>query len=101
VEAPKTFVWTKENLVDLATTVAEEHHLNTDRFLKVIRCESNWIPTAKGDDGNSRGLVQISSIYHPEVSDEEADDPKYALEFMAKEWDRGHQRQWSCYRLLN
>ncbi len=93
-------MWKPDTLVALATKVSQEHGLNTDQFTHVIGCESSWVPDAKGDDGNSRGLVQISSIYHPEVTDAEADNPTFALEWMAKQWDAGHEREWSCYRKL-
>lgn len=93
-------VWNTQTLTALAVRVANKHGLNADHFVHTIECESTWKIHAKGDDGNSRGLVQISSIYHPEVSDTEADDPRFAIEWMAKKWDEGHQTEWSCWRKL-
>lgn len=99
-EAPLVIVWDKDSLTALAEDEADKYGLNESHFTKVIQCESNWNPKALGDDGNSRGLVQISSIYHPEVTDTEAYDPTFAVHFTAEEWAAGHERSWSCFRIL-
>ena len=83
----------------LATQIAEEHHLNVDHFKTVVNCESQWNITAVGDGGLAHGLVQIRSDYHPDVTIQEADDPTFALEFMANAWENGQQSQWSCWRM--
>lgn len=87
-------------LIALAVLIASQNGLNTNHFLATIRCESNWNATIEGDDGNSMGLVQISMLYHPEVSPEKAKDPAFALNWMAGEWSKGHAASWSCWRLL-
>lgn len=87
-------------LIALAVLIASQHGLNTNHFLATIQCESNWNATIEGDDHNSLGLVQISMLYHPEVSPEKAKDPMFALTWMANQWDIGHAASWSCWRLL-
>lgn len=66
----------------------------------IVMCESNDDPKALGDHSHSRGLVQISNIYHPEITDKEAYDPLFALNFLAKALSEGKGRQWTCARKL-
>jgi hypothetical protein len=65
----------------------------------IVSHESQWRPEKTGDDGQSRGLFQISRIYHPEVSDAVAfsavSSTIWALNWIAS----GHIRQWSTYKL--
>ena len=51
---------------------AVEHRVNPQLALWIVKHESHFNPRAKGDGEASRGLWQISKIYHPEVSDEVA-----------------------------
>jgi hypothetical protein len=64
----------------------------------IIQHESQWDPGRVGDDGNSRGLWQISSIYHSEVSNACAYSvvcsTNWALNWIAK----GNINQWSTWR---
>jgi len=64
----------------------------------VIRCESNYNTYALGDSGKSRGLVQIHSGYNPHVSDAEAYDPDFAINFLAENLSKGKGRMWTCWR---
>jgi soluble lytic murein transglycosylase-like protein len=64
----------------------------------VVRCESQYNPNAVGDGGNSRGLVQIHKPSHPNISDEEAFDPDFALKFLTKNLAEGKGRMWTCWR---
>ena len=96
-------LYTKQEMVRIATETALRYGLNVEKFLKVVGCESdNWKQKARGDYRNgvptSFGLAQF---HHP-VRDwgmtiEQADDPVYALERMAKAWSQGKQGKWSCY----
>lgn len=89
---------TEIDLHTLASTTAEAYGINPVTFAKVVSCESNWDPDAVGDQGTSFGLVQIHLPAHPDISESEADDPDFALSFMAREWLAGDQDAWSCYR---
>src|ERR1700691_1035277 len=53
-------------------TKAVDYGVNPQLALWIVRHESHFNPRAKGDGEASRGLWQISKIYHPEVFDEQA-----------------------------
>lgn len=96
---------TTDELKAMATEIAKEHHLNVNRFLKTIECESNWDVYAKGDyvkgEPTSFGLAQL---HYPTrdwgVATSTAYEPRFALETMAKKWENGEQRRWSCWSAL-
>lgn len=69
-------------------------------MLVTIRCESNFNPRAVGDGGKSRGLAQIHKPSHPDITDEQAFDPYFAIDFMAKEFKNGNKWKWTCWRNL-
>lgn len=103
-EEQKPKAWTEEELRAYAIEVAEEYNLKTDRFLEVIRCESQWNPNAEGDFRNgvptSFGLAQF---HKPQsgwgISIEEAKDPSVALPLMAQAWVDGYAHHWTCWRI--
>lgn len=49
---------------------------------------------------NSWGLAQIYLPAHQDVTREQALDPRFALQWMAKEFSKGNQHLWSCARSL-
>jgi hypothetical protein len=66
-----------------------------------IHCESRFDPLVRGHvDPRDRGLVQINSYWHPEVSDAEAFDPVFSIRYMVWQWSRGNASQWACYVAL-
>lgn len=79
---------------------AEKYNVDSIILTNVIKCESSFVTNARGDGGHSRGLAQIHNIYHPEVTDEMADNPEFAIDFMAKNIASGKGSQWTCYRTL-
>lgn len=95
-----TATTSKITLQEEARSISEVYNLDTQIFLATISCESGWNIKARGDNGDSRGLVQISHYWNPTVTDKEADDPKFALHFMAKLWSQGKQYYWSCYKIV-
>jgi hypothetical protein len=63
-----------------------------------IHCESRFNPSVRGHvDPRDRGLVQINSFWHPNVSDAEAFDPVFSIRYMVWHWSRGNASQWACY----
>lgn len=85
-------------LVALAVLTASQHGLNTNHFLATINCESGWNTHAIGDAGQSFGLAQIYRPAHEEVSIDEAEDPTFALNWMADEWSGDNAHLWSCWK---
>ena len=77
---------------------AEKHNVSAEIISKVINCESSFNPNAVGDNGHSRGLVQIYDDYHPEVTHEQAFNEDFAIEFLAKKLAKGQGHLWTCYR---
>lgn len=88
-------------LQDKAVLIAAKYDIDQQKFLNLIESESNWNPVA--DNGEDRGLTQISRTHHPEVSDECAFDSlcnmQWAASYIAENgWD-----EWvvcNCYLLV-
>lgn len=64
----------------------------------IVSKESQWRPEALGDDGQSRGLWQISKKYHPEVSDKCAFDYQCSTKWSLKQILKGKVHEWSTIR---
>jgi soluble lytic murein transglycosylase-like protein len=79
---------------------ANQYGVNSQLMRDVVFCESGLNPNAVGDNGHSRGLVQIYDDYHPTISHEQAFDPDFALNFLAREMSQGNGHLWTCYRKL-
>ena len=54
----------------------------------------------KGEQERSYGLAMIHLPDHPTISHENATDPEFALEWMAKEFADGRESQWTCHTKL-
>ena len=79
-------------------TEAVEHGVNPTLALWIVKHESQFNPRAKGDGEASRGLWQISKIYHPEVSDEMAFNVRSSTEWSLERIRAGKASEWSTYR---
>jgi len=79
---------------------ATKYGVPYNHLYETLQCESGFKVDARGDHGLARGLAQIRSDYHPEVSDAEADDPAFGIDFMAKTFAAGRESEWSCWRSL-
>lgn len=68
---------------------------------KTVACahgESSWDTDAVGDGGDSRGIAQIHRPSHPDITDEQALDPYWSIEWMAQEFSKGNQWMWTCWK---
>ena len=88
----------REVINDLITRYSVKHGVSESVIHTVINCESGYRPRAVGDAGYSRGLVQIHSKYWPEITDEMAFDPEFAISFLAKKLSENRGKLWTCYR---
>ena len=86
---------------------ADLYDVDAGKMEKTMLCESTGSttiqsmhrdPTGPNGREDSWGLVQIHLPSHPEVTREKAQDPDFALEFMAKEFAKGHTWKWTCYK---
>jgi hypothetical protein len=94
---------TPPQVIDLGVLVeqtAEEYGVSASVMKAVIECESQWNITALGDNGESRGLVQIHRPSWPDITDAEAYTPEFAIDFLARKLSEGKGRLWTCYRNL-
>lgn len=92
---------TKEQMKAYVEKRALEEGINPSVPIAVIECESHWDSDAVGDHGHSHGLVQIYNSYHPEITMNEANDPRFAIDYLLSNLKDGRGHLWSCYRKLN
>lgn len=94
---------TREQLELFALLKATEYEVSYEEMHTTITGESGWNPNAENptdSDGGSWGIVQINigSKAHPEISKEQALDPYFSIDFMAREFAAGHEWKWTCWR---
>jgi len=88
VQAVKSFVRQRANDYGVSPFLA----------LWIVKHESSFNPQAKGDGEASRGLWQISRVYHPEVSDDVAFDVQSSTDWSLARIRDGKVNEWSAYR---
>lgn len=111
-EAPvEPMQWNKENLSHLIGYYANKYDVSEKVMHRIVAGESTYnikprdgdmkitCPRGvhKGNPVRARGLVQITECYFPEVTDEQAYDPEFSLEFLAYHLSKGKGRLWSTY----
>jgi hypothetical protein len=79
-------------------TQAMAHGVNPQLALWIVKHESEFNPRAEGDGEASRGLWQISRIYHPEVSDAMAFNVASSTRWSLERIRSGKVNEWSTYR---
>lgn len=96
----------RECLEKMVEQYAEKYSVSAEQMKSVISCESGWntniqsLHTHKGQQEQSFGLVQIHLPSHSSVSYEQAINPEFSVEFMAKAFSEGQQNMWTCYRKI-
>jgi hypothetical protein len=78
---------------------AVEHGVSPKLALWIVKHESQFNPRARGDGEASRGLWQISRIYHPEVTDAMAFNVASSTQWSLERIRSGKANEWSTYRL--
>lgn len=96
---------------------ADEYQVSFDKISAIIDCENkdrdpslqsrmkytegqisrnqNW--GVVGEREKSFGLVQIHLPAHPTISKQQAIDPEFSIDFLAKHLSLGNGRWWTCY----
>lgn len=95
--------YSDEDIITLISLYSKKYDVDEFVIKQVIWHESHYNEDAEGDFYNGRynsfGLSQIHLPSHPNVSKQEATDPHFAIEFMAKNIKSGRGRMWTGYRL--
>jgi hypothetical protein len=97
-QKPKSSLTTSEQLAAYIQTQALKHGVSPKLALWIVRHESQFNPRARGDGDASRGLWQISKIYHPEVSDAMAFGVRSSTQWSLERIKSGKANEWSTYR---
>ena len=79
-------------------TQATKNGVDPQLALWIVKHESSFNPHARGDGDASRGLWQISRVYHPEVSDDEAFGVTTSTQWSLQRIRDGKVSEWSSYR---
>jgi soluble lytic murein transglycosylase-like protein len=79
-------------------TQAIERGVDPKVAVWIVKHESSFNPRARGDGEASRGLWQISKIYHPEVSDVAAYSVASSTRWSLERIREGKANEWSTYR---
>jgi len=83
----------------IINTAAAKYGVPPDILAAVLYQESGFNPVARNDNAKSgglgvdRGIAQINSYYYPHVTDQQADDPNFAIDLLAKETADNFKRQ--------
>jgi hypothetical protein len=100
--------WSKEEVIELIGEYAAKYGIDSGDMYAIVKCETagTFDPTIqsqhilRGVQEPSFGLAQIHLPSHPTVSKEEAKDPHFALNFLARNMKDGRVGMWSCARIL-
>lgn len=108
---PEATSTTPEALQALVARYAAEFHVRPGAMLDTLKCEAQQNPDGTYDPRaqsnfqyhgareNSWGLAQIHLTAHTEVSKAQAQDPDFAVRYMAEQFAAGNARMWTCWKL--
>lgn len=85
-EMQPTLTNVPEEYTNMIVETANKYGIKPEIVAGLLSKESNFDATA--DNGEDRGIAQINRNAHPEISDEQALDPAFAIDFVGKEISR-------------
>jgi soluble lytic murein transglycosylase-like protein len=101
---------TKEYIYDRITRYSEQYGVSEGLMTHIVYKESSFNHRAVGDthlidpDGKphrSLGLTQINMYWNPSISESQAFDVDFSLDFLAKSLKQGLCKRWSTCPLSN
>ena len=84
---------------EIIKKATDKYGISYELALAVAKCESGLNPKARNkntDKSIDRGLYQINSRWHPDVTEAQADDPIFAAEFFCKAVNAGNLSWWKA-----
>lgn len=94
-------VYSTTTAEDIITSYAIHYGISAGPLVATLRCESDFDSGAVGDHGSSFGVAQIHLPAHPEITEAEALDPLWSINWAAEQFAAGHADLWTCYRQLD
>jgi len=91
-----------EAIEDKIRRIATEELVDPDLAIRVALCESCLDPNAKNtntDGSIDRGIYQINSKWHPEVTADQAFDAEFSIRFFCKAFKAGHLDWWNASKI--
>lgn len=95
---PITEISTPEQVKAYIIDIAEQKGLPIKLVTDIANCESRFNKDSVGDNGTSFGVFQIHLPAHPDITKEQALDPKWSTEWSLNLMKQGGYKHWSCYR---
>ena len=89
----------KETIENIIRIIAKEEMVDPDLAVRVAKCESGLDPNAKHENepgSIDRGIFQINSKHHPEVTDEQAKNIEFSTRFFCKAFKNGNLDWWKA-----
>ena len=86
----------REQYKPMSDQIAEVHGVDPDQMWRIVVCESGGNPEARNPTSTATGLVQILLSVHPDISEEQALDPVFSLEYLAANLAAGRESMWVC-----
>lgn len=103
-------LWDATTTQDAIESLSEEYHISSSTMARIVSCETggntgsttiqSLAVNSKGQQENSWGLVQIDLDYHPDISRDEAQNPIFALTFLAQNLAAGNGHLWTCFNMM-
>lgn len=88
-------VKTSRAISEIIDEKALQYNVSATRLTFFIKCESNFNPKALNPNGEfSIGLSQINLEAHTNITREQAEDPTFAINFMAENFSKGKYNMW-------
>ena len=97
----KTLTTTEEKKSNeqIIREIATSYGVDPDLAVRVAKCESKLNESAcnvNAQGSKDRGLFQINDKWHPEVTDEQAFDPKFSTRFFSEAVKNNHLDWWTA-----
>lgn len=96
-----------ETVEDMIHRLADEVNFQwPDYLVRLAKCESGLNPLVKNERNNypinstDRGLFQINNYWHYEISDAEAFDAEFAINWTMERINAGYQNEWVCNNII-
>lgn len=82
----------------MANMIGTSYGVSIPSMKRIVGCESSWdaVATHVTKREMSYGLSQINRLAHPGVSVAQAEDPEFALDYLASGLSTNHASMWTC-----